>query len=148
MNALTKDQILENLHRKIAEMKKTSPADFNDVYSGTIIRGQRVEIVNVNPISKNTKSNKTSKKKAKKKYSFSDSVTKDPRWKLLRAKVLKTYGRECMCCGSKQEIQVDHIKPKSIYPELAFDFNNLQVLCRKCNFDKGLNIIDYRKKHL
>jgi len=32
---------------------------------------------------------------------------------------------------------VDHIKPKSKYPDLAYDKTNLQVLCEECNIGKG-----------
>lgn len=34
-------------------------------------------------------------------------------------------------------MHVDHIKPRSKYPHLAYDVNNLQVLCQDCNFGKS-----------
>jgi hypothetical protein len=69
-------------------------------------------------------------------------------WPLLRNNVLKTYGRICMRCGSKDNIHVDHIKPRSLYPELKLDFDNMQVLCGSCNCSKGnRRIVDYRKIH-
>ena len=34
-------------------------------------------------------------------------------------------------------LEVDHIKPRSTHPELALDFDNLQVLCHDCNQGKG-----------
>lgn len=61
-------------------------------------------------------------------------------WLQLRYEVLSKYGRVCMCCGAKGAgviIQVDHIKPRSKYPELAFEIDNLQVLCKPCNQGKG-----------
>lgn len=64
-------------------------------------------------------------------------------WKDLRYQALKKYGRRCMNCGqqpnkdNKVIIHVDHIKPIRIYPELALDINNLQVLCGDCNQGKG-----------
>lgn len=58
-------------------------------------------------------------------------------WAALREHALDYYGRRCMACGSRDELQADHIKPKSKYPELALWFANLQVLCRHCNFRKG-----------
>jgi len=62
-------------------------------------------------------------------------------WRTLRYKVLKHYGRRCMCCGATPEdgaaIHVDHIKPRKFYPELELDASNLQVLCEECNFGKG-----------
>lgn len=37
---------------------------------------------------------------------------------------------------------VDHFLPKSQFPELARDFNNLKVCCYKCNQDKKDDIWD------
>ena len=42
-----------------------------------------------------------------------------------------------MVCGSTERIHVDHIKPRSKYPELELDINNLQVLCEDCNIGKS-----------
>lgn len=59
-------------------------------------------------------------------------------WQELRYRALIEYGRKCMCCGiTKAEFHVDHIKPRSKYPELALDFSNLQILCRACNLGKS-----------
>lgn len=71
-----------------------------------------------------------------------------PEWKELRYQALNKYGRRCMSCGDSEEravkeqrvapvLQVDHIKPRSIYPELALVLANLQVLCRPCNQGKS-----------
>lgn len=71
-------------------------------------------------------------------------------WLELRYKVLKTYGRKCMCCGqTKGQIHVDHIKPRSKYPELSLVFTNLQVLCHDCNVGKSnKDQTDWREKPL
>lgn len=63
-------------------------------------------------------------------------------WRELRARVLEKYECKCMMCGRSPkihgvEIHVDHIKPRSKYPELSLDFDNLQLLCRCCNLGKG-----------
>lgn len=61
-------------------------------------------------------------------------------WRKLRMQALKKYGPVCMCCGGRPpnvQINVDHIKPRKRYPELALDINNLQVLCHECNHGKG-----------
>lgn len=62
-------------------------------------------------------------------------------WRQLRMKVLKHYGRRCMCCGASPDsgavMHVDHIKPRRLFPKLALDFGNLQVLCHECNHGKG-----------
>lgn len=72
---------------------------------------------------------------------------KTPEWKALRSLVLEFYGCVCMKCGATKRIQVDHIKPKSRYPELALAFSNLQVLCWLCNKAKwhDQSEVDYRQ---
>ena len=34
-------------------------------------------------------------------------------------------------------MHVDHVKPRSKFPELALDLSNLQVLCNLCNVAKS-----------
>jgi 5-methylcytosine-specific restriction endonuclease McrA len=58
-------------------------------------------------------------------------------WLKVRYEVLKVYGAVCMLCQDTGHIVVDHIKPRAKYPELALDFDNLQVLCNKCNRGKS-----------
>ena len=67
-------------------------------------------------------------------------------WQKLRYKAIKLYGKTCHCCGATNvEIHVDHIKPRSKYPELELEINNLQILCRACNLGKGnTDVIDWR----
>jgi 5-methylcytosine-specific restriction endonuclease McrA len=71
-------------------------------------------------------------------------------WRKLRYQVLKHYESTCMCCGASREIgaeiHVDHIYPRSLYPERALDFDNMQVLCRDCNLAKSnTDITDFRQ---
>jgi 5-methylcytosine-specific restriction endonuclease McrA len=69
-------------------------------------------------------------------------------WRRARYQVLMKYGSICQCCGAKPpfvSIHVDHIKPKSKFPDLALDLDNLQVLCEACNFGKSnVYITDHR----
>lgn len=59
-------------------------------------------------------------------------------WMELRYRVLKKYGRKCMFCRAENgEMHVDHIKPRSKFPELELKESNLQVLCRTCNLGKS-----------
>ena len=58
-------------------------------------------------------------------------------WKKARFEILKKYGPECMLCGSNHRIVVDHIKPRSKFPLLELDQDNLQVLCNDCNMGKS-----------
>lgn len=58
----------------------------------------------------------------------------------LRYDALVRHGGRCQACGRSAkdgvELQVDHVKPKSKFPELEFDIENLQVLCVNCNIGK------------
>lgn len=63
-------------------------------------------------------------------------------WRQLRMRVLKARGARCECCGASPTdgvtvINVDHIKPRCDFPELALSESNLQVLCAPCNHGKG-----------
>lgn len=64
-----------------------------------------------------------------------------PEWRRLRYKAFKLYGNQCSCCGRSAKdglkMHVDHIKPRSKYPDLALDISNLQILCEDCNISKG-----------
>jgi len=59
----------------------------------------------------------------------------------VKQKALERDEYKCQKCGFKdiQIMCVDHILPKSIYPELALDINNLQTLCPNCHARKTLN---------
>lgn len=62
-------------------------------------------------------------------------------WRRLRYRVLKANNGCCQCCGvsaaNGAQLHVDHVKPRSKFPELELEFTNLQVLCRDCNLGKG-----------
>ena len=77
------------------------------------------------------------KRQKEKKQEF--SFYKTERWKELRFRTLRRYGFSCMACGRKPPsviLHVDHIKPRSKYPALEWDPDNLQVLCASCNQGK------------
>lgn len=64
------------------------------------------------------------------------------RWRTLRYEALKIHGAACQCCGGTAKstgrpMHVDHIKPRSKFPELELTLSNLQVLCEDCNMGKG-----------
>lgn len=62
-------------------------------------------------------------------------------WQDLRYRVLRNFGFKCQACNRTKAdgvvIHVDHVKPISIYPELALTESNLQVLCADCNYGKS-----------
>jgi len=69
-------------------------------------------------------------------------------WRALRLLAIQKYGSTCLSCGREATkrfpINIDHVKPRKYFPELALDINNLQPLCGKCNKRKGNKTIDYR----
>lgn len=70
-----------------------------------------------------------------------DAFLKTYKWRQLRMMAIKLHGPRCQCCGASAEtgavINVDHIKPRRQFPELALVLDNLQVLCADCNHGKG-----------
>lgn len=58
-------------------------------------------------------------------------------WQRCRRAFLKQVGKQCVCCGSKKKIQVHHMKPRHVFPELALVIKNLIALCKDCHFHIG-----------
>lgn|GEM_PF-3203751 len=72
-------------------------------------------------------------------------------WRRIRMTILKRDGARCACCGATPadgvRMHVDHIKPRRIFPALALDPKNLQVLCELCNHGKGnWDMTDWRSE--
>lgn len=68
---------------------------------------------------------------------YGDTFFTSRKWIRLRYDALKFYGARCMACQTTiGPMHVDHIRPRSKYPELELEFSNLQILCRDCNFGK------------
>lgn len=93
---------------------------------------------------------KSNNKKKKKQTRFTGDFYKSEEWRKLRYRVIQKYGGRCMLCGRSHAehgvvVHVDHIKPRSVAPELELSFDNLQVLCEDCNIGKSNNDSnDYR----
>ncbi|MBT4145675.1 MAG: HNH endonuclease [Gammaproteobacteria bacterium] len=67
-----------------------------------------------------------------------------PAWQRLRYETLKKY-RKCCLCGRGDPLHVDHIKPRSLFPALELEPDNMQVLCKACNIAKSnRDTSDYR----
>lgn len=62
-------------------------------------------------------------------------------WISLRYEALKQSAGRCAACGARptetNPLHVDHIKPRSLHPELQLVLSNLQVLCKQCNLGKS-----------
>ncbi|MEO8151329.1 MAG: HNH endonuclease signature motif containing protein [Bacteroidia bacterium] len=63
--------------------------------------------------------------------------------KSIRLFVLKRDSNKCLCCGSIEELEIDHIVPIRVGG--ISDSTNLQTLCKKCHKIKGLDTVDFRK---
>jgi len=81
----------------------------------------------------------------------SDEFLRSFEWRKVRMQALKLHGARCQCCGATPMhgavMNVDHIKPRRLFPELALTLSNLQVLCHDCNHGKGnWDMTDWRDK--
>ena len=54
---------------------------------------------------------------------------------LSRQNVFKRDGQQCLYCGSKKDLTLDHVVPKSRGGKSTW--NNLATACKKCNSLKG-----------
>lgn len=61
---------------------------------------------------------------------------RDKRWRALRFQALRRDNWQCVQCGSKHRLEVDHIQAVRFRPDLAFSLDNLQVLCASCHTRK------------
>src|SRR5215469_11521161 len=66
-----------------------------------------------------------------------DGFYQSRQWLELRYRALRLSNGHCQCCGSRGPLHVDHIKPRSKFPELELILTNLQVLCEQCNLGKS-----------
>jgi 5-methylcytosine-specific restriction endonuclease McrA len=85
---------------------------------------------------------KTAAKKQKLSTSNRNEFYSSDAWRFLRIRVLEKYECKCMMCGRSPKkhgivIHVDHIKPRSKFPELSLEYDNLQLLCEDCNLGKS-----------
>lgn len=66
---------------------------------------------------------------------LNEGLKGDPRYKGFRMKIFKRDDYTCQICGVRGgvELNLDHIKPKSIFPELAWDENNVRTVCHPCH---------------
>ena len=95
------------------------------------------------PIKKRASTHKSKAIKSGSRKQKSDAFYASWEWKQVRYEALVLHGRQCMVCGftptlgCKERLVVDHIKPRSKFPDLALDLSNLQILCNSCNMGKS-----------
>jgi len=74
-------------------------------------------------------------------YMSSKDFYSSKKWREVRYIVLQQSNGTCELCGARAsdgvQLHVDHIKPRSKFPELQFNLDNLQVLCDDCNLGKS-----------
>jgi 5-methylcytosine-specific restriction endonuclease McrA len=145
------ERVLEKRKEEEKELKIKLPAHFVKLSKRTKLKKKRKK-------NKQPKEAKLIQQPQQKQYSQVIILKGEPRkahpffdsiaWKNLKYRVYKKYPRMCMCClGKDKELHVDHIKPRSRYPNLALEFDNLQILCRDCNMSKGSDDeTDFRRK--
>jgi hypothetical protein len=63
------------------------------------------------------------------------ALRKSLEYKLWREAVFKRDLFSCVFCGNKKSgnLEADHIKPFSLYPELRFAIDNGRTLCKECH---------------
>lgn len=71
-------------------------------------------------------------------------------WRELRYHALVKNNGKCECCGAGKHngkmLHVDHILPRSLFPDRELDLTNLQVLCEDCNLGKSnKDVTDWRE---
>lgn len=67
-----------------------------------------------------------------------EHIYRSKRWKSLRWEVLKRDNFQCVQCGTKRYLQVDHIIPlrDGVSEFECFTMSRLQTLCRACHGKK------------
>ena len=74
---------------------------------------------------------------------------RSPEYKRFRFEMFKRDNFQCVQCESKKTIELDHIKPKSLFPNIAMAEWNVRTLCHECHKKTetyGMN--ENRRKHL
>ena len=74
-------------------------------------------------------------------------AVRSPKWSNVRKDHLKQYP-QCMACGRDSKLEVHHIKPVHLFPELELDPSNLVTLCADpCHITFGhlMNFKSYNK---
>lgn len=84
------------------------------------------------------------------KTTAADRLRSSKAYKRWRLAVFERDNFTCVECGDDTggNLEADHIKPRSIYPELTLDITNGRTLCRPChkNTDTwGKKLFTYRK---
>lgn len=72
-------------------------------------------------------------------HEIKKSHMRSPKWNHVRDEHLESHN-ECAACGSKWKLQVHHIRPFHLHPELELDPQNLITLCMSEEWDCHLSL--------
>jgi len=64
----------------------------------------------------------------------------------IKRDVYERDNHTCLVCGTTENLTIDHIKPRIMGG--TNNINNLQTLCKHCNLEKGIEVIDYRNNNI
>jgi 5-methylcytosine-specific restriction endonuclease McrA len=68
--------------------------------------------------------------------------SRSSQWKTVRKNHLQAQP-VCQACNRKENLEVHHIKPFHIFPDLELDPTNLITLCKTCHLVFG-HLMDYK----
>jgi len=141
MDASQKSWVRSKLDYIYEEVKKSHPQNFKNLVVPNVV-SVKITQIGQEPTRKRSPS-----------FVATDAFLSTYQWRKVRMEALKKYGPKCMCCGATPAtgavMNVDHIKPRKLFPSLALDVSNLQVLCHECNHGKGnWDQTDWRKQNL
>lgn len=54
-------------------------------------------------------------------------------WRTLRKQAILRDQFQCVDCGSVKDLEVNHIEPRCLNPELRLELDNLETLCKICH---------------
>ena len=63
----------------------------------------------------------------------SDKIRKSQIYKNWKKSIYERDNNSCVDCGSKENIELHHIKPFSLFPELRMVDENAKILCKSCH---------------
>lgn len=69
-------------------------------------------------------------------YTIDIVCSRSSAWEKLRNDIVKKHPW-CMICGKNKSLQLHHIRPFHLYPELELTEDNLRVLCQSCHLVWG-----------
>ena len=60
-------------------------------------------------------------------------IARSPGWRKVRSERIKLDRGQCRVCTKRKRLQVHHVRPFRLRPELELDINNTITLCGRCH---------------